>query len=693
MPNTYIKDSFRNSVEKSSGGRMTVLYDDLGYPSIMYRIPIFRICDKIFYDWSSNCNTWFVDSESNIDNVINSLCYQDFKDNSSLRIGTAGYHVSTDVSPDRNLIGLDNSSIHPAFNLDGSNYAYEIYVGAYKSSWMGEGRNKRLVSLPNRIPAQGTFNELIDECFKKNMYYDGSTRCEGWHMMTGYEYSAIVFDALADGRKLYNTYNIASILETAIGEDFGYPQLQFNDLENLWTYDDNFLYTLKTANTDNSTAGVAIHANQLYKTGQDVSESEHDILLSNKNSLIGVQDFGVGGLEYIDGVWLRSYGMYFWSYNIYHGDNIKPVLEIYGNSNLNQNIGMGCFRNIAETVAPDVGKPEILTRILYNRSTTNSPLGLTDYSCFRYNDTYTINDWCSFSSDIAPSNYGDVFKYYPDVVSELDEFFVQSSFSDSSFYAPVNGHYLGYDFEDSKLFAILLFDGEFYRKWCKFNENYYNDYSDDRIFLKYTVADNTTQYCVARGGDIAWNPYGGPFSYTALKPDERTYRTFRPLQWTFPVVDSTEYLAGTTNAKNQYMSSVVTGVKYYNQPMSLNPTITHDNLKYMHSHFDLYNSDYFRSIGYLDCGCGIFSSVFSDLNPRAGSTDISGKIVGSSYAIDASCMNLRYLIVNDTSEYTNIPFVTEYNLDTYNSEERDLVTCCRLAYIRPRTAPTNNSFV
>lgn len=41
----YIKDVHRHAVERASGGRQTVLYDDLGNPSVMNIIPIFRYED------------------------------------------------------------------------------------------------------------------------------------------------------------------------------------------------------------------------------------------------------------------------------------------------------------------------------------------------------------------------------------------------------------------------------------------------------------------------------------------------------------------------------------------------------------------------------------------------------------------------------------------------------------------------
>ncbi len=45
MPAIFTKDSLRASVEAASGGKMTVLYDDKGYPSYMHVIPKFNLED------------------------------------------------------------------------------------------------------------------------------------------------------------------------------------------------------------------------------------------------------------------------------------------------------------------------------------------------------------------------------------------------------------------------------------------------------------------------------------------------------------------------------------------------------------------------------------------------------------------------------------------------------------------------
>lgn len=45
MPTIFIKDDLRASVEASTGGKVTVLYDDKGYPSFMCVIPKFNVQD------------------------------------------------------------------------------------------------------------------------------------------------------------------------------------------------------------------------------------------------------------------------------------------------------------------------------------------------------------------------------------------------------------------------------------------------------------------------------------------------------------------------------------------------------------------------------------------------------------------------------------------------------------------------
>jgi len=45
MPVIFTKDTLRASVEAATGGQITVLYDDKGFPSYMVRIPKFNLQD------------------------------------------------------------------------------------------------------------------------------------------------------------------------------------------------------------------------------------------------------------------------------------------------------------------------------------------------------------------------------------------------------------------------------------------------------------------------------------------------------------------------------------------------------------------------------------------------------------------------------------------------------------------------
>jgi len=48
MPFVFsMKDAYRQAIEAASGGKNTVLYDDMGQPSVMVRIPKFNLSDVI----------------------------------------------------------------------------------------------------------------------------------------------------------------------------------------------------------------------------------------------------------------------------------------------------------------------------------------------------------------------------------------------------------------------------------------------------------------------------------------------------------------------------------------------------------------------------------------------------------------------------------------------------------------------
>ncbi|WP_422448179.1 SUMF1/EgtB/PvdO family nonheme iron enzyme [Thermoanaerobacterium sp. DL9XJH110] len=66
-----IKDSYRQAVEAASGGKNTVLYDDLGYPSIMTVVPRFKLSD-IDPSWPSDPHPAFIVNDRIIDEIFTS---------------------------------------------------------------------------------------------------------------------------------------------------------------------------------------------------------------------------------------------------------------------------------------------------------------------------------------------------------------------------------------------------------------------------------------------------------------------------------------------------------------------------------------------------------------------------------------------------------------------------------------------
>ena len=125
----FSKDTLRASVEAATGGKVTVMYDDKGYPSYMVRIPKFNV---------------------------------------------------EDVNP---LLG---EGVHPAFIVDGVEKS-EIFIGQY----LAKVRDGRAFSLPGVDPA--------------NMYeyQDAQASCcakgPGWHLMTNWEWAAVMHWCLANG--------------------------------------------------------------------------------------------------------------------------------------------------------------------------------------------------------------------------------------------------------------------------------------------------------------------------------------------------------------------------------------------------------------------------------------------------------------------------------------------------------------
>lgn len=130
----YIKDANRYAVERASGGRQTVLYDDLGNPSVMNIIPIFRYEDL---GYSEDMGTGVVS------------CFD---------VGT----------------GANKS---------------EIFIGAFQSSLVGN----RAVSLPRVAPATSVnFDAAKGYCANKGAGWHLMTMHEWaaislWCMANGFE--------------------------------------------------------------------------------------------------------------------------------------------------------------------------------------------------------------------------------------------------------------------------------------------------------------------------------------------------------------------------------------------------------------------------------------------------------------------------------------------------------------------------
>ncbi|HBZ4127212.1 SUMF1/EgtB/PvdO family nonheme iron enzyme [Klebsiella pneumoniae] len=130
----YIKDASRHAVERASGGRQTVLYDDLGNPSVMNIIPIFRYEDL---GYSGDMGTGVVS------------CFD---------VGT----------------GANKS---------------EIFIGAFQSSLVGS----RAVSLPRADPAASVnFDAAKGYCANKGAGWHLMTMHEWaaislWCMANGFE--------------------------------------------------------------------------------------------------------------------------------------------------------------------------------------------------------------------------------------------------------------------------------------------------------------------------------------------------------------------------------------------------------------------------------------------------------------------------------------------------------------------------
>jgi formylglycine-generating enzyme required for sulfatase activity len=134
MPVTFVKDDYRTAVEAASGGKQTVLYDDLGQPSIMTIIPKFNI---------------------------------------------------EDVAPAGVSMG---SGVHPAFIVGGKEKD-KIFIAAH----LAITANSRAVSIPGRPPANYvTYDQAVSLCASKGQGWHLMTNWEWaalmlWCQKNGYQ--------------------------------------------------------------------------------------------------------------------------------------------------------------------------------------------------------------------------------------------------------------------------------------------------------------------------------------------------------------------------------------------------------------------------------------------------------------------------------------------------------------------------
>lgn len=149
----YARDSLRKNIESKTDGKVTVVYDDKGYPSYMHVIPKFN---------------------------------------------------NEDINPDW------EAGTFPAFIVNGVEKS-EILVGQYIASTIGEGADKRAVSMPGVEPAHSiSFDDAKALCVAKN----GSAGAAGpWHLQTNWEWAALVHSGFTrdgfqpNGNTYYGRYH------------------------------------------------------------------------------------------------------------------------------------------------------------------------------------------------------------------------------------------------------------------------------------------------------------------------------------------------------------------------------------------------------------------------------------------------------------------------------------------------------
>ncbi len=166
LMNISLWDNYKHAIEALSGGRNTVVFDDLNLPSVMVRIPAFSVED--------------IDAD----------------------LGTGS---------------------HPAFLVNTTQKA-EIMVAMYNSYVYGT----RAYSLPYKDPTRTLdFDAALNDCLRKNQ--GDTTRRAGWHMYTNWEAAAVALLCIKNGQPTGSTdygRSHASKQQTAVRADGLLPGVQ-----------------------------------------------------------------------------------------------------------------------------------------------------------------------------------------------------------------------------------------------------------------------------------------------------------------------------------------------------------------------------------------------------------------------------------------------------------------------------------
>jgi sulfatase modifying factor 1 len=142
LMNVSLWDNYKHAIEALSGGRNTVMFDDLKLPSVMVRVPAFDVAD-----------------------------------------------IDADLG----------AGVHPAYLVNAVQKA-EIMVGMYKAYVYGS----RAYSLPYKDPAASiNFDNSLNACLMKNQ--GDTTRRVGFHMFTNWEAAAVALQCIKNGQPSGNT--------------------------------------------------------------------------------------------------------------------------------------------------------------------------------------------------------------------------------------------------------------------------------------------------------------------------------------------------------------------------------------------------------------------------------------------------------------------------------------------------------